>query len=329
MNDITICYSTHRPETLELTAKIMVEHDRIVLEEPDHPDFENILKHTIDLEDYVLGLDTEYPAFTRAQYRLLQELDIMGKEILQVEPYMDYLLNIQLFLAEDDHRPEDIPVESVSYSVYCAERAATGMLIEYYKAVQGNDFGRILSTMNSFARADAARFILRDSLRAERILELLRPGQTTYIEAGSIHVLLYTLLKKNLPQGVRLHQRSIDREIMRMLHLRGSIFSPGDALTLMYMFGRKVSPVTWKLLCAQSLIYSKIIQKEELMGDDIHYPHMKNEIASIKAVKQFTVEDCRILFEKMRRLSSKDAAGVVEKSLHRKGLVKNHDSPDK
>lgn len=322
MNDITICYSTHRPETLGLTTRIMREYDLILLEEPVHPDFSNILNGTIELEEYVLELDAGYPAFTLGQYRLLQELHALGKEILQVEPYLDHLLNIQFFLAED-HSPDEIQVNTVSHSVYCAERAATGLLIDYYKTVQGSDFELILSTMNSFAQADAARFVLRDSLRAERIVELVIPGKTMYIEAGSIHLLLYTLLRQKLPQDLHLRLHSIDKEAIKILHLRGSIFSPGDQLTLMYIYGRKVRQVTWQLLCAQSLIYSKIIQKEELWDDGIQFPHTENEITSITAVKQLAIEDCRVLFQQIRRLSSEDAADVVENSLKRRGLMKN------
>lgn len=315
MNDITLCYSTHRPETLTLTTSIMRDYDYILLEEPVHPDFKSILQGATDLEEYVLELDIEYPAFTLGQYRLLQELHAAGKEILQVEPYLDHLLRIQFFLA-DEHSPEEIEVNTVSHSVYCAERTATRLLIEYYKASQQDDFGRILSVMNSFAQADAARFILRDTLRAERILELLKPGKTIYIEAGSIHLLLYTLLRKSLPKALHLHRHSIDREIMSHLHLRGSIFSPGDILTLMYIFGRKVSAVTWQLLCARSLIYSKIIHKEEVLSDESQFPHTENEISSIAAVQRLTIQDCGTLFKQIRRLSSEDAADVVRNCLY-------------
>ena len=49
MNKITICYSTHRPETLELTTRIMHEHDVIILEEPVHVDFSEILKGNVEI----------------------------------------------------------------------------------------------------------------------------------------------------------------------------------------------------------------------------------------------------------------------------------------
>jgi len=118
--------------------------------------------------------------------------------------------------------------------VYCVEREATKNLIEYYTEVRDDDFAKILAAMNAFAMADARRFILRDSLRAKRIIEVLVPGKTTYIEAGSMHLLLQRLLSESLSKGWRLRIQDIDGEAAKMLNLHGSLLSPGDELTLDY-----------------------------------------------------------------------------------------------
>ncbi|MGB3212905.1 MAG: hypothetical protein WBB19_19545 [Desulforhopalus sp.] len=315
MNNITVCYSTHRPETLELTARIMEDHDIIILEEPYHADFASVLSGGIKIQDHLLELDFGYPEFSLGQYQLLQQFARVGKQILQIEPYLDHLLDLQFFLA-DDHGPDEIEPGTVAYSVYCRERDATGLLIQYYREVQGGDFINILSAMNAFAKADAARFVLRDSLRAQRILEVLVTGEKTYIEAGSIHYLLYRLLAKNLsglPEKWQLHMHSVDREAIQILNHRGSIFSPGDHLTLSYIFGRKLSRQKWALECAQALIFSKIIQKEEIWSSGLEFPHTRNEIESIAAVKNLSLETCRILFQRIRNLSSEEAAEVVKK----------------
>lgn len=320
MNTITVCYSTHRPETLELTARIMHEHDVIILEEPVHVDFSEVLKGNVEIEEHLLELDTGYPEFILGQYRLLQQFSKAGKQILQVEPYLEHLFRIQYFLAED-HTPEEIEPNTVAYTVYCAERCATGGLINYYKEVRGNDFRQILSTMNSFAKADAARFVLRDSLRVEGILEVLDERKDTYIEAGSMHLLLYRLLAQNLSKEWRLHLHSVDREAIQFLHRKGSIFSPGDNLTLNYIWGRNVSRKKWEMFCAQSLIYSKIIKKDESLGGDTKFPHTRNELESIAAAKQLSTETCEILFQQIRALSSEDAADVVKTYLKRRKMV--------
>jgi len=127
-----------------------------------------VLNGTIDIKEHLLELDVGYPAFTAGQYRLLQEFHRSGKQIRQIEPYLEELLRIQYFLA-DDHDPEEIEPGTVAHSVYLAERDATGALIDYYKEVRGDNFLKILSTMNAFAKADAARFVLRDALWAAQM----------------------------------------------------------------------------------------------------------------------------------------------------------------
>lgn len=312
MDNITICYSTHRPETLDLTARIIENFDIIILEEPPHKDFSNVLNGTIDIKDHLLELDVGYPAFTASQYHLLQDFHKSGKQIQQIEPYLDELLHIQYFFA-DDHSPEEIEPGTVAHSVYTAERDATGALIDYYKEVRGDDFLQILSAMNSFARADAARFILRDSLRAEHILNELSYGKSTYIEAGSIHLLLQQLIAKGLSENQQLNIHSIDREIVDLLGHRGTLFGPGDELTLAYISGEVIKKKQWQLLCSQSLIYSKIIRKEEISRTDITFPHSRNELETISIVKQLSVATCENLFQQIRSLPSEQAVKIVRK----------------
>lgn len=312
MSNLTVSYSTHRPETLELTAKVMQEHDVIILEEPFHDHFAGVLDGSVALEEHLLELEVGYPEFTLGQYRILQQLHQASKKILQVEPYLEHLINIQYFLA-DDHSPKEIEPGTIAHAVYLAERAATGRLIDYYKEVQGDNFRQILSTMNSFAKADAARFILRDTLRVTRIQEVLVPGKHTYVEAGSIHLLLLRLLGKGLSQEWHLQVYSADREVTGLLNYKGGLFSPGDELTLSYIWGRKVSRREWELGCAQALIYSKIVSKEESFSGDETFPHARNEIESITAVKDLSVEACSLIFQRIRNLPTEDAVDAVKK----------------
>lgn len=320
MNKITICYSTHRLETLELTARIMEKHDSIILEEPGHDDFPEVLRGNIQIKEHLLELDLGYPEFTANQYQLLQKFSQAGKQILQVEPYLDHLLRIQYFLAEG-HSPKDIEPNTIDYCVYCAERDATGMLINYYKEVRGNDFEKILFTMNAFAMADAARFILRDTLRVERLLNVLEQGKDIYIEAGSIHLLLYRLLARKLSKEWHLQIHSVDRESIKILKHKGTIFSPGDDLTLHYIWGRNVSRQKWEMQCAQSLIYSKISITEEILAGNSKFPHTINELESIATAKQLSTETCRILFQQIRSLTSDEANDVVNTYLKKQKIA--------
>lgn len=317
MDRITLCHSTHRPETLALTARIMLDHEVIILEEPHHPDFHKALCGNIALEDHLLELDTDYPTFTLGQYRVLQQLFKAGKKILQIEPYLDRLLWIHCFFA-DDHRPEELINSSPAHEVYCAEHEATKNLIEYYRDVRGGDFFKILAAMNAFAIVDARRFVLRDSLRAKRILEVLVSGKDTYIEAGSIHLLLTKLLAKGLAKEWCFQVNDIDRQTMKMLQLHGNIFSPGDELTLDYIFGRNVSRKKWQLSCARALIYSKIITTDEISGADGEFPHTRNEVDAIAAVNRLSLDECRALFQSIRSISSIEAADLTARYLRQK-----------
>lgn len=311
MSKITVCYSTHRPETLGFAGRVMGDHDVIILEEPPHAEFSEVMAGTVALDQHLLELDVGYPLFTLGQYRLLQQLYKAGRKIEQIEPYLEHLLAIQYYLAEN-HSPEDIEPATVGHAVYCAEREATGALIDYYREVRGSDFEKILTAMNSFAKADAARFILRDSLRAKDILATLVYGKSTYVEAGSIHLLLYKLLAENLSADWSLHVHSVDREVMKILGHEGGPFSPGDELTLDYIHGRTVAKNRWALLCARALIYSKVVSKAEMSGSDGEFPHTRNEIESIAAVKHLSLDRCRTLFGQIRSLSSEEAADVVK-----------------
>ena len=95
----------------------------------------------------------------------------------------------------------------------------------------------------------------------------------------------------------------------------GSLFSPGDELTLSYIWGQKVSKRKWELKCAQTLIYSKIISKEETLQTNEVFPHTRNEIESISAVQTLSIEDCKTLFQKIRTVQTKESMILVKNYL--------------
>lgn len=311
MRNLTVCYSTHRPETLHLTSKVMQDHDVIILEEPFHQDFEEVLNGNIELQGHLLELDIAYPEFTLSQYQMLRRFIKNGKKILQIEPYLESLLEVQYFLAEN-HSPEEIEPNTEIHAVYLAEREATGRLIDYYNAVGGNDFSHILSTMNNFAKADAARFVLRDSLRADRIMEVVDPNKNTYVEAGSIHLLLTRLLGEKLSKQWHLQVHSIDNEIVKKMEHPGNLLSPGDILTLNYIWGQKVNRRKWELQCAQSLIYSKIISNEETLLSDEIYPHALEEIKALSTIQKLSAVECKSLFQNIRTLPPLESMATVQ-----------------
>lgn len=74
MPTLTLSFSTHRPETIPLTGAIMANHDVIIMEDPPHPEFGDMLNEKISLNDYLLQQDTEYPDFSRKQHTLIKKL---------------------------------------------------------------------------------------------------------------------------------------------------------------------------------------------------------------------------------------------------------------
>lgn len=165
MKKITVGLSIHRPEMVPVASEIMRYHDAIFLEEPPTEGFQAMLDKTLSVDDYLMAMDIEYPEFSRRMCHLQQDLHAGGKAIYQVEPFLEELLGIHdLFI--QGYGPGDIKPGTRQYSVYRAERNATGALLNYYKTVMNGSFEATIEAIRQFARADAARFRLRDRLRA-------------------------------------------------------------------------------------------------------------------------------------------------------------------
>ena len=173
MQKITLGLSLHRPEMIPFLANWMQRHDAIVLEEPPADGFQQMLQGALAVDDYLQELDVEYPAFSRDMCDLLQKLRAEGKKIFQVEPFLEILLRIHEFFAEG-HRPHELDPNSIQYPVYLAERNATRALLAYYQTVMAGSFDDTIGAIIRFARMDAARFSLRDSLRAQEIAAMVK-----------------------------------------------------------------------------------------------------------------------------------------------------------
>ncbi len=316
-NVINLVYATHRPETLQITAELMATQDAIFLEEPPHPHFFDMLEGRLSIDEYMLEQDLEYPEFSLQQYTLLRSLHNEGKEIQQIEPFLDHLVQIHFFFA-DGNSPADLDKDSIRYQVYLRERDATAALIDYYKAVQKGDFDNILQAVQHFAQADAERFRLRDTLRSEALVQHLPERGSAFIEAGTIHVLLNTFLQQQLPSKNILETVSVEQLALEKLNLHGTFFSPGDELTIAYLKNDMMSGDQQNLLAARSLIYAKIVTKEEIEESSTGYPHTRNEFEVIQHVNSLNISDCRHLFFNIRKLKTKHALQKVTKFLDSK-----------
>lgn len=316
MTHLTIAYANHRPETLPLSQSIMEEHELIILEEPPHQSFYEMLRGTIETEDYLLDQDIEYPAFSRQQCLLMQRLFRDGRKLLQVEPFIERLLEVQNFFA-DGNGPDDLDQSTVNYQVYLREKEATQTLINYYQTVRGNNFADIIESVDDFARADAKRFELRDRLRAEAIVNRLNDSKSICIEAGPIHLLLCHLLHKRIPSGWTLKPIFVELSGLKQLGISSGLFGPGDKLTVHYLFGRTLPSEIAHLLCARTLIFMKIVNKEEYSDTSTPFPHLADEARAAALVNHLSFEQCRKLFFEIRDQSVNAAIAMVrELAMH-------------
>ena len=315
MQKITLGLSLHRPEMIPFLANWMQRHDAVVLEEPPADGFQQMLQGALAVDDYLQELDVEYPAFSRAMCDLLRKLRAEGKKIFQVEPFLEILLGIHEFFAEG-HRPQELDPNSIQYLVYLAERNATKALLAYYQTVMTGSFKETIGTIKQFARMDAARFRLRDSLRAQALAPLVKKYPSAFIEAGVMHYPLWRRLRRQMPLQKQVRLIFIADAALNTLGKKGHLFGPGDQLTLLYIFHSTFSqPKREAVLAARSLIYSKLIAKEEVSDNLGALPHLRDELVCIQISRRLSTADCRHLFPLVRSATSAEARQIVAEYL--------------
>jgi hypothetical protein len=281
-----------------------------------------MLRGAIPIEDYLIPLDVEYPEFSRAMCRLLRNLHAAGKKIYQVEPFWEVLLGIHDFFAED-RTPNDIPKNSLQWPVYQAERKATGALLAYYQAAVMGSFEQTQRAILRFARADAARFRLRDSLRAQALAPLVERNSSAYIEAGVMHFQLWRLLRQQLPEPDRLRPVFLADDAREEIAESGHLYGPGDQLTLFFIFHPSIAETErHRLLAARALVYAKIIEKQEIVSSSSNLPHLRDELFCIRTTGKLSLQDCRNLFPLIRQAKTAEARRIVADYITESGLAK-------
>ncbi len=122
---ITIGSSSHHAEVLPYARQQRQQHQMIVLEESPVPEFAVMLSGKISVDEYLMPLDSGSPEFERLMCGLLREMHMEGRQIVQVGPYLETLLQIRENLASGK-TPEDIVQDPDLAEVYEAEKRATG-----------------------------------------------------------------------------------------------------------------------------------------------------------------------------------------------------------
>ena len=296
---ITIGFSSHQVEALPFILRQMERHQVIVLEEPPSPNFAGMLMGTISIDDYIMELDSGFPEFGRQMCGLLRELHRGGKLILQVEPYIEGLLQIHQLLASGK-TAEEISGRPEFREVYEAEKRATGALISCYSVSTTGPFSAVVGAVKTFARADALRLTLRERLRAKSIASFYRPGETIYVEAGYIHYPIFRYLRREMGKKQKIKVVYLLAPVIKKLKGKRRNMGPGDILTLHYALHKNVRDATADLLAARSLIYIKLIEKEELFPGKSGTPHIEDEIEVNRLVDRLDFNQCGELFRRIR-----------------------------
>lgn len=311
---LTIGFSTHHLEVIPFMREEMERHDVTVLEEPPTPGFAEMIEGRIPVEEYLLAVDSQFPLFDERMCRELQRLRKTGKAILQVEPYLETLLEIHELFASGKTLEDVLAVPKLR-EVYQKEREATGLLIAFYAASRGDAFRGVVEAVKRFARADAERLLLRERLRAAAIAPLAGHGKSLFIEAGYIHYPLFTFLRRFLDGTGRIRIRHLLEPAVRRHGGKRRNLGPGDVLTLHYSIHGRIDEPLGDILAARSLVYIRLIDKRELLPGDEPTPHCLDEARVNRVVDRLTFSDCQRLYRAMTREPAQDPWVVVSREL--------------
>lgn len=308
---LTVAFSSHRIETLSAADELMRRHQAVVLEEPRTEGFAGMLTGAMTLEAYLAATDFEFPEFTRAACPRLRALHEAGIALYQLDPFMDELLAIHERFAAGG-RPADIAPGTPGGRVFAVEKAWTRALLDYYERALTEPFDAVVAAVQAFARADAERGRLRDAMRARAVAPLLERHDRVYVEAGSLHLHLLNALRPRLRPGTRLRPVHLMEPVVRRLGGRREAWGPGDLLTLRYTYRPGFGGPLADLLAARSLVFVKILAKEELPAAADEWPHLRDELACIALVSDLDYGECARLYGHIKGLSTAAARRLVE-----------------
>ncbi|AEB08951.1 hypothetical protein Desac_1087 [Desulfobacca acetoxidans DSM 11109] len=307
----TIGFSTHRLESLPFAHREMTQHQAIVLEEPPSPILTAVLSGEVDVEEYLWEMEAEFPEFGRQQLAILQEIWHQKRAIRQIEPYLERLVQIHDLFAQDA-TPAEVMARSELKEVYQMEREASAALLKFYQVSLLAPFSQVVESVQRFARQDAARFRLRDALRAQALTGLAGHFETIYVEAGYLHLALPGELYRRLNGTGKVRSVFLLKEAARCRSPHPLVFGPGDILTIHHLFRRPLTPEREKLLAAQSLIYIKVLSKEEIPASDSPTPHLDEELHLNQLVRRLAYEDCERLYPRLKRATPPVALKELE-----------------
>ena len=315
---ICLGYTSYRLETLPFVQDRVQQYECIVLEEPPTPGFGEMLKGEMKVDDYLMLTEFGFPEFAKKQCLLLRQMHDMGKTILQVEPFVEELIGLHEFFAAEG-RPDQIRAETRAGMVYDCERRWSDKLMKFYQVSSaGRNFSDLVRAVKNFARADAQKGRLRDEMRARALKDILSGYQSIYVEAGYIHFFLAAEVFAKKPASSRLETFYSMQVFFRERLGRRQILGPGDVLTLLYTWMPDYSGPRADILAARSLIYNKIVHKEEILEETDRFPHSRDELKAVQLAGSLDYEECKDVYREIRGLETREAMEKVGEIVERK-----------
>jgi hypothetical protein len=312
---ITIGFSSHRPETVALAAEQMAQHEAIILEEPPHPAFAAMLRGELTFDDYLLQADYEFPEFARQSALHYRSLYQHKRQLIQCEPYLEGLDAVHEIFANGG-RPGDIDPHTALGRIYATERRCAAALLAYYENCLRAPFAEVVALVKRFAREDAARNRLRDEMRAEAIRIQAGSFKTLYVEAGTLHLHLINQLRSVLAHDWHITPLYLsDTVVAKLFRRRRQPLAPGEKLTLHYTYRPAFAGRRADLLAARTLIHSKVQLKEEQLAAAGEFPHIRDEVASAILVSRLGYTECEGLYDTIKGVSTAAARARISRYL--------------
>ena len=311
---LTLGFTVFRPETAPFAARAMAGHELIILEEPQTPGFEEMLQGKLPIEDYLMLTDFEFPEYAREQCRTLQHLHSLGATVMQIHPWMDELIGVHEFFAAGN-TPAQIPRGGKAWNVYSREHEWSRKLLAFYTAAGKKDFKGILAAVTEFARADAEKIRDMDQDRAAAVAKTVAGRSSVYVECGAIHHTMIGLLIKMLGHG-RIKAVHLMEEVCKKRYGVRRLIPPGDLLTFRYLVRAPEDSAQEALLSARTMIYNRLMEKDEKFESAYPHPHMDAEALVLQVISGLDTERCREIFERIRHMGVRESLALVLQNSH-------------
>ena len=294
----------------------MKEHDVIITEEARNPCFIDMLNKKISIQEYIREEYLTFPKFSQRYYTILRSLHRNGKAILQIEPFIERLIQIYEMFSHGK-KPKDVMRNPSLKKIYRIEKKATAALLDFYESSLKDSFPYVVEAVMRFAKADAERFRIRDSMRAEAIANLiikdLPENKKVYVEAGGIHIFLEKMLKQKMKERCHIHAVSLQEPLIKKMTGQNSFLPPGDLLTIHYILKKRKNELFERLQAGRSLIYIKLLKKEEMLPTrEVSTPHIEDAIKVNEVVSKFSLEQCKEVYKRIRFQKREDALQTIK-----------------